>query len=89
MGTSRLRDMNSREMFAIAPICALCLWIGVMPQPLLEYDPAGRRCGGGTVRDGTTADRAATRIAIASDAAKFAPTFASETLNPEPLSPPP
>ncbi len=29
-------DMNAREMFAIAPICVLCLWIGLMPQPLLE-----------------------------------------------------
>jgi NADH-quinone oxidoreductase subunit M len=29
-------DMNTREMLAIAPICALCLWIGVMPQPLID-----------------------------------------------------
>jgi NADH-quinone oxidoreductase subunit M len=29
-------DMNWREIFAIAPICALCLWIGVMPQPILN-----------------------------------------------------
>ena len=33
---ARSRDMNRREMLAIAPICALCLWIGVMPQPLIE-----------------------------------------------------
>jgi len=31
-----VRDMNAREIAAIAPICALCLWIGVMPQPLLN-----------------------------------------------------
>jgi NADH-quinone oxidoreductase subunit M len=29
-------DMSWREILAIAPICALCLWIGVMPQPLLD-----------------------------------------------------
>jgi NADH-quinone oxidoreductase subunit M len=42
-------------MFAIAPICALCLFIGLMPQPLLNliqpdidavvalYEPAGQQ----------------------------------------------
>jgi NADH-quinone oxidoreductase subunit M len=29
-------DMTAREIIAIAPICALCLWIGVAPQPLLS-----------------------------------------------------
>jgi NADH-quinone oxidoreductase subunit M len=29
-------DMNGREFFAIAPIAALCLWIGLMPQPILN-----------------------------------------------------
>jgi NADH-quinone oxidoreductase subunit M len=29
-------DMNGREMFAIAPICVLCLVLGVMPQPLIQ-----------------------------------------------------
>jgi NADH-quinone oxidoreductase subunit M len=29
-------DMNPREMLAIVPICALCLWIGVIPQPLID-----------------------------------------------------
>jgi NADH-quinone oxidoreductase subunit M len=29
-------DMNAREFVAIAPIAALCLWIGVMPQPILN-----------------------------------------------------
>jgi len=29
-------DMNVREVFAIAPICVLCLAIGVMPQPLIN-----------------------------------------------------
>ena len=28
--------MNAREFFAIAPIAALCLWIGVTPQPILN-----------------------------------------------------
>lgn len=31
-----ITDMNGREMFAIAPICVLCLLIGVMPQPLIN-----------------------------------------------------
>jgi NADH-quinone oxidoreductase subunit M len=35
-GNHAVRDMNAREIFAIAPIAALCLWIGVMPQPLLN-----------------------------------------------------
>jgi NADH-quinone oxidoreductase subunit M len=35
-GHEPVRDMAPREMFAIVPICALCLWIGVMPQPLLN-----------------------------------------------------
>jgi NADH-quinone oxidoreductase subunit M len=35
-GSLAIRDMNAREFFAIAPIAALCLWIGVMPQPLLN-----------------------------------------------------
>jgi NADH-quinone oxidoreductase subunit M len=35
-GNHDFGDMNAREFFAIAPIAALCLWIGVMPQPLLN-----------------------------------------------------
>jgi NADH-quinone oxidoreductase subunit M len=35
-GHEVIRDINAREIFAIAPICALCLWIGVMPQPALD-----------------------------------------------------
>jgi NADH-quinone oxidoreductase subunit M len=35
-GEHAVADMNVREMFAIVPICILCLWIGVMPQPLLD-----------------------------------------------------
>jgi hypothetical protein len=31
-----IRDIGPREMLAIGPICALCLWIGVMPQPLIQ-----------------------------------------------------
>jgi NADH-quinone oxidoreductase subunit M len=30
------RDLNLRELLAIGPIAAACLWIGVRPQPLLE-----------------------------------------------------
>jgi NADH-quinone oxidoreductase subunit M len=35
-GSDAVRDMNAREFFAIAPIATLCLWIGIMPQPLLN-----------------------------------------------------
>jgi NADH-quinone oxidoreductase subunit M len=35
-GDEPIRDMNLREFVAIAPICALCLWIGVTPQPLID-----------------------------------------------------
>ena len=35
-GGEPIRDMNLREAFALAPICALCLWIGVRPQPLVD-----------------------------------------------------
>ncbi len=35
-GDDHIKDMNSREIFAIAPICALCLLIGIMPQPLIN-----------------------------------------------------
>jgi NADH-quinone oxidoreductase subunit M len=35
-GSEPIRDMNAREIAAVAPLCALCLWIGVMPQPLLN-----------------------------------------------------
>jgi NADH-quinone oxidoreductase subunit M len=35
-GEHSISDMNAREILAIAPICALCLWIGVMPQPILD-----------------------------------------------------
>jgi NADH-quinone oxidoreductase subunit M len=35
-GSHAVGDMNAREFFAIAPIAALCLWIGLMPQPLLN-----------------------------------------------------
>jgi NADH-quinone oxidoreductase subunit M len=31
-----ITDMNGREALAIAPICVLCLALGVMPQPLIE-----------------------------------------------------
>jgi NADH-quinone oxidoreductase subunit M len=34
-GHAPIGDINGREMLAIGPICALCLWIGVMPQPFL------------------------------------------------------
>lgn len=35
-GDERVGDMNAREMLAIGPICAMCLWIGITPQPFLK-----------------------------------------------------
>jgi NADH-quinone oxidoreductase subunit M len=35
-GSHHVRDMNLREGLALAPICVLCLWIGVRPQPLVD-----------------------------------------------------
>lgn len=35
-GDHAVSDMNTREFVAVGPICALCLWIGVMPQPLID-----------------------------------------------------
>ncbi len=31
-----ITDLNAREILALAPLAALCLWIGLFPQPLLE-----------------------------------------------------
>jgi hypothetical protein len=39
-GEPPVRDMNIREFTALAPICVLCLVLGVYPQPLLKLiDP--------------------------------------------------
>jgi NADH-quinone oxidoreductase subunit M len=35
-GEHKILDINMREIFAVVPICVLCLWIGVKPQPLLD-----------------------------------------------------
>jgi NADH-quinone oxidoreductase subunit M len=35
-GTEAVRDLNARELFALTPIAALCLFIGVCPQPLFD-----------------------------------------------------
>jgi NADH:ubiquinone oxidoreductase subunit 4 (subunit M) len=79
-----IADMNTREVLAIAPICALCLWLGVMPQPVLElirpdvdavvalYETDGQ---------GIEVAHAVTRIA--SDTAKSR-VLSSPALNPEP-----
>lgn len=33
---AEITDLNIREVATIAPLAALCLWIGLFPQPLLE-----------------------------------------------------
>ncbi len=35
-GHEVIGDINLREVVAVVPICALCLWIGVMPQSLIK-----------------------------------------------------
>jgi NADH-quinone oxidoreductase subunit M len=35
-GGETITDMKPREMLALAPICALCLCIGIRPQPLID-----------------------------------------------------
>ncbi len=35
-GGEAMVDINARELCAIVPICALCLWIGVQPQSILD-----------------------------------------------------
>jgi NADH-quinone oxidoreductase subunit M len=35
-GDAPIRDITFRELVAVVPICILCLWIGVKPQPLLN-----------------------------------------------------
>ncbi len=35
-GDHKILDINFRELLAVIPICAACLWIGVKPQPLLD-----------------------------------------------------
>ncbi|MFO0789252.1 MAG: NADH-quinone oxidoreductase subunit M [Pirellulales bacterium] len=35
-GDEVIRDINLRELVAVVPICALCLWIGLMPQPVID-----------------------------------------------------
>jgi NADH-quinone oxidoreductase subunit M len=36
IGDHPVADISARELTAIVPICALCLWIGVAPQPLID-----------------------------------------------------
>jgi NADH-quinone oxidoreductase subunit M len=58
-----VQDMNWREIISIAPICALCLWIGVMPQPLLNTIRPDVEALVELYKDGTpstAADRSAT-----------------------------
>jgi NADH-quinone oxidoreductase subunit M len=35
-GAETIRDLNARELFALTPIAALCLFIGIYPQPLFD-----------------------------------------------------
>jgi NADH-quinone oxidoreductase subunit M len=35
-GREPVPDLNAREVLALAPLLALCLWLGVFPQPVLD-----------------------------------------------------
>jgi NADH-quinone oxidoreductase subunit M len=35
-GDHAIHDINVRELVAVGPICVLCLWIGLMPQALID-----------------------------------------------------
>jgi len=35
-GEAHIGDMNARESLAIVPVCVMCLFLGLMPQPVLE-----------------------------------------------------
>ncbi len=35
-GDHEVEDMSAREFLALAPLAALCLWIGLRPQPLID-----------------------------------------------------
>jgi NADH-quinone oxidoreductase subunit M len=81
-GHELIGDMKPREMLAIGPICALCLWIGVMPQPLI--DVIRPDVDAVVALYATAPDQPQTAVVtrVASDAAKLRPVFTS--LNPEP-----
>jgi NADH-quinone oxidoreductase subunit M len=72
-GDHEIQDMNWREIISIAPICALCLWIGVMPQAVLNTISPDVEA----VAKLYDVDAPAVADRVASDAAKIA-------LNPEP-----
>jgi NADH-quinone oxidoreductase subunit M len=35
-GHEPVADLNAREMLALAPLMAMCLWLGLFPQPVLD-----------------------------------------------------
>jgi NADH-quinone oxidoreductase subunit M len=35
-GHEPIPDLNAREMLALAPLLAMCLWLGLFPQPVLD-----------------------------------------------------
>ena len=40
----KFRDLNVREVFAVAPLIALIIFLGVYPKPVLDIiNPAGHR----------------------------------------------
>ena len=85
--------MNGREMFAIAPICVLCLAIGVMPQPLLKtiqpdvdavvalYD------ANATVTGGVSDSKLVADVARLQNSAEFLRIQLQSSPNPQPPAP--
>jgi NADH-quinone oxidoreductase subunit M len=78
-GHAPIADMNAREVFAIGPVCALCLWIGLMPQPILDVIRPDVDAVAALYGEGPGVDDAGTQTRVASDAAKFIPALTSES----------
>jgi NADH-quinone oxidoreductase subunit M len=68
-GSHHVSDMNAREALALAPICILCLWIGVRPQPLIDVIRPDVEAVAALYADGDaqTAALVAPEIKLASD----------------------
>ncbi len=81
-GHQSIVDMNPREMLAIGPICVLCLWIGVMPQPLIDVIRPDVDAVAALYATAPDDEQTAVAARVASDAAKLRPAFSS--LNPRP-----
>jgi NADH-quinone oxidoreductase subunit M len=77
-----IMDMNPREMLAIGPICALCLWIGVMPQPLIDVIRPDVDAVAALYTPATDEEQTALVARVSSDTAKLGLALSSPNLKP-------